>query len=91
MIDGKLIKDGASWRFRATCPLCGKPAEVRGIRKSAYDWWRRGAFVQVAFPDLTAGEREILVSGTHGGCFDAAFPEEDEDDPPRRGNPLDSF
>lgn len=77
VIDGELVKQGTFWTFRTTCPLCGKSAEVRNLRKNAYEWWRRGAMVQDAFPELTADEREILVSGTHGRCFDAGFPEEE--------------
>lgn len=43
--------------------------------------WRQGAFAQVAFPMLTADQREALfVTGICAKCWDRMFPEEDEDD-----------
>ena len=38
--------------------------------------YRAGAYVQVAFPYLTSAERELLISGTCGTCFDKMFPED---------------
>jgi len=40
--------------------------------------WQAGEFIQEALPELSAGERELLISGTCGACFDELFPEEDE-------------
>jgi hypothetical protein len=37
-------------------------------------------YAQDAFPHLTADERELLISGTCGSCFNAMFPEDDEED-----------
>jgi hypothetical protein len=38
----------------------------------------QGAYVQDAFPELDAGQRELLVSGICGSCFDALVPPEDD-------------
>jgi hypothetical protein len=35
-------------------------------------------YVQDAFPYLSAGERELLISGTCDPCFQEMFPEDDE-------------
>jgi hypothetical protein len=35
--------------------------------------WRIGTLIQVAMPYLTADERELLISGTCGRCFDRMF------------------
>jgi hypothetical protein len=29
---------------------------------------------------MSAGDREILISGTHAACWDKLFPAEEEDD-----------
>jgi len=38
--------------------------------------WRNGALIQRAMPNLTADERELLISGYCGTCFDKLFPPE---------------
>jgi len=64
------------------CPLCGKeniiqiPDEV-ALRVVAWSDKGRPGFIQDQFPELTIGQREAIISGTHGECFDAAFGEED--------------
>lgn len=69
-------------RVELTCVICGKPSVVDGVPAEA--WVRfdhgRGEYAQVAFPMLTLGERETLISGSHEACFDAMFPDEDEDE-----------
>ena len=35
--------------------------------------WHNGELIQDAMPYLSAGEREVLVSGTCGSCFDKMF------------------
>jgi hypothetical protein len=62
------------------CSICKKPSEVRDCRKKSVDDWSlgTGAYMQDAFWEMDADERETIMSGTHGGCFDAIFPDEDE-------------
>jgi hypothetical protein len=59
-----------------TCPLCQGPAAVTDLDSQATEKWLAGAQVQDVFRDLSADEREILITGTHGSCWDAAFPDE---------------
>lgn len=51
---------------------CGGCGEV--IRLSVYrtdlELWRKGTLIQDALPYLTAAERETLISGLCGPCFD---------------------
>lgn len=61
-----------------TCFHCGKGGKVRMPMK-AYEAWKRGAFIQAAWPQGSAGEREQLISGLHGPCFDAEFPPDEDD------------
>jgi hypothetical protein len=37
---------------------------------------RHGAHVQDAFPELSAAEREMFISGICGKCWDLLFPPE---------------
>jgi hypothetical protein len=44
-----------------------------------YQRWKGGELIQRAMPYLTADQRELLISGVCGECFDKMFtPEEDE-------------
>jgi hypothetical protein len=42
-------------------------------------WHDRGVLIQDALPFLTAGQREILMTGVSEECWDALFADEDED------------
>lgn len=44
-----------------------------------YYAFRNGTFAQDAFPYLSAGERELMVSQTCDSCFNKMFPPEEED------------
>lgn len=64
------------------CPICGRGNEVE-VNENDYWDWQDGALVQVAFPYLSADERETLISGICPTCWDNMFnggeDEEDED------------
>jgi hypothetical protein len=40
--------------------------------------WEQGVCIQTAMPYLSAAERELLISGTCGSCFDEMLPSPDE-------------
>jgi hypothetical protein len=61
----------------AKCIVCGKSGEVE-VPADGWEKFSKGAFVQDAFPDLSPGEREMLINGTHPACFDTLFPPEDQ-------------
>lgn len=77
------VADGKA-TFTATCTFCGQPAQVAGLDPAKLELFAsgQGPFVQDLFPELSADDRETLISGVHGSCFDAAFPPEDDDDEP---------
>ena len=62
--------------MKITCNQC---SEVHVIEVDFQDWsdWRRGKLAQDAFPYLSADERELLISGICGKCFDKMFPPDD--------------
>jgi hypothetical protein len=60
------------------CPFCKKPGTVV-MPKAAWLAWDdgRGPFIQRVWPQGSAGDREQLINGVHGACFDKVFPEEE--------------
>jgi len=50
------------------------------LDRAAVTRWREGENIQHAFPDMSAGDREVLISGTHPACWDKLFGEENEND-----------
>lgn len=59
------------------CRICQKQVQFP-VNKMQYEWWRRGMPVQNAFPEMSAGNREFLISRTCETCFDKMFEEEEE-------------
>jgi heterodisulfide reductase subunit C len=64
--------------FFVTCQTCFNRCLMQ-IDPEDYYAFQHGTFAQVAFPYLTAAERELLISQTCGPCFDKMFPEEDDE------------
>lgn len=58
------------------CTVCGE-YEVWSLDRDSVIRWREGEHIQHAFPDMSAGDREVLISGTHPACWDKLFPEEE--------------
>tara|TARA_Y100000817_G_C16807512_1_gene522680 strand:+ start:358 stop:579 length:222 start_codon:yes stop_codon:yes gene_type:complete len=53
------------------------------VSSEGYAEWQGGELIQEALPELSAGERELLMSGTCDPCWDELFgdfaEEEDND------------
>lgn len=63
----------------AVCRRCRQDESI-DVGIMDYALWKGGAYIQEAMPYLTADQREILMSGTCGGCFDRMFAiQEDEE------------
>ena len=60
-----------------TCCVCGE-YEVWSLDRQAVESWQAGEYIQNAFPNMTEGERELLISGTHPACWDQLFPKEED-------------
>jgi hypothetical protein len=68
--------------FTTHCTWCDKPSELTGLDLAALAAYRnREDSVQALFPQLSAAEREILMTGTHPACWNEMFPPDEEDDP----------
>lgn len=57
------------------CPGCHEVTEVKGIDPDRYMTWRsgRGPTIGGAFPELDETQREALMTGYHGPCWDALW------------------
>lgn len=58
--------------LRKTCNMCDAQHEI-WVEDDDYKAWENGKMCQDAFPYLNTGQREILISGTCGRCFDLLF------------------
>lgn len=60
------------------CPFCREPGTLQ-VPVSVLQKWNngRGQFIQQAWPEGTPDQREQLMTGIHGKCFDEAIPEEE--------------
>jgi hypothetical protein len=61
------------------CCVCNE-YEVWSLDRQLVERWQGGENIQRVFPDMSAEEREVLISGTHPACWDILFPKEGEDD-----------
>lgn len=62
-----------------TCWKC-KRNFVISCDKSKYNLWKNGELIQNALADLSSDQRELLISGTCGECWDILFPLSDDED-----------
>ncbi len=66
-------------RFDGPCIHCGTPQSVR-VDADAAMKFAEGAFAQDCFPELSAGQREFLISGICDTCWDQMFDTGDEEE-----------
>jgi len=66
---------GAIREFQATCNTC-HTTKTFEVDEQAYCRWREGALIQHSFPDMMPDDRELLISGICGKCFDKMFEED---------------
>ena len=55
-----------------TCPWCWKKNTIH-VPKDKYHRWINGDLVQNCFADLSAEDREILMTGFCPKCWEAMF------------------
>ena len=71
-------KDGKhEYVFTGPCVVTKKPVTVKVPAEGLFAY-RSGAYIQDAFPNLTADEREFLMSGMSKEGWDKTFGGEDE-------------
>jgi hypothetical protein len=57
--------------------MCGESRTLE-VPAEGFERWQAGELIQNAMPELSADDREQLISGTCGACWDRLFPSEDE-------------
>lgn len=55
-----------------TCPFCGTESDVR-VTMEGWSNYVNGALAQIAFPELSDIEREIIMSGICPECQEIIF------------------
>jgi len=60
------------------CVVCNK-VHTAYVEKVKYDRWKAGENIQNVWPEMSADEREQLISGTCPKCWDELW-SGDEDD-----------
>ncbi|GAA0935955.1 MULTISPECIES: hypothetical protein [Actinocorallia] len=82
------MRDASSSQSRTikvakTCPECEAVHHVT-VPKDGYERWRKGEYIQHVMPELSADDRETLMTGICPPCWDRLFPaDEDELDEDR--------
>lgn len=62
---------------KQTCLMCNRTYEIE-MDVDAYKKWIAGSNIQDVAPELSIDERELLISGVCGNCFDELFQDEEE-------------
>lgn len=60
------------------CPTCGTVKELT-MNYEDYAAWISGELIQHAFPYLSIDDRERLITGYCGPCFDKIFEDEESE------------
>jgi hypothetical protein len=59
------------------CPRCGSSVTLK-LSVEGAKAYNGGELIQVAFPTMPAADRERLVTGICGDCWDKLFPPEED-------------
>lgn len=66
------------WTLHLRCCHCGVEQSFDVI-SADYDNWQAGELAQNAFPYLSPGQREMMISQTCDTCWDRMFSTDEED------------
>lgn len=80
-----LLKGGSvmsvSFYLAVDCRMCNEFSHIPMTEEQEAELNKPRAermFMQDIFPELSVGDRELLISGTCSKCWDKLFPEDDE-------------
>ena len=71
--------DGLVTVYTHTCPGCLQPGKITDLDPAKVNRWLAGEHIQDVFPELSASERELLISGLHAECFEELFPPDEDE------------
>ena len=72
----KRMTDPLDLELELECKYCDYEENI-SVHESDYISWHNGKFIQDAFPYLTAGQRELMISNTCDDCWNRFFPDDD--------------
>ena len=58
------------------CEICKRVLNIK-VSVIGYNAWMNGELIQRAMPDVSAGDRELLLNSICGKCYDKLFEEEE--------------
>lgn len=61
------------------CRIC-QDVHYVDVPVAGFIAWQNGDLIQDSLPELSADQRELLISGTCGTCWDEMFGSSDEDE-----------
>lgn len=61
----------------AACRSCGEIYCVN-VDADGFDRWQAGELIQNALPEVSAEDRELLISKTCDNCWKKLFPDDEE-------------
>jgi hypothetical protein len=59
------------------CPICKKGISVE-VEDKGLEKYKKGAYVQDAFPNMSVNDRELIISGMCSQCWDEMIGDDDE-------------
>lgn len=62
--------------IRCQCRMCGKVKVVK-VPQAGYQKWMDGALIQDALPNVSADDRELMISKTCPSCFEELFSDDE--------------
>lgn len=72
------VSNGLRYPLEVPCVHCGQIFMVYVCDEDMQEWLTGEGFIQDLMPYLSAGERELLISGNCSRCFDKMFDNEDD-------------
>ena len=54
------------------CSVCGATSQFT-LDYNRFLRWQNGGLIQNVFPEMSKEDRETLISGTHGPCFEKLY------------------
>lgn len=70
--------DGRTLRVTRKCDWCSEDVSMDVEPQHFAQFVAGDGYIQTIFPYLTAGERELLLNGFCGPCFDAICPPDED-------------
>lgn len=64
--------------IRRECPFCEK-THILIVPAEGWTAYNNGVLIQDAFPNMTADEREFILTGICPECWDSMVGDEDDD------------